>query len=292
MKTQVRSKIAAYYALTKPGVLYGNVLTVVAGFLFASNGKIDVIGLVCVTIGMTFVIAAACALNNYLDQDIDSRMTRTKKRPSVTGELSDTGMKVFAVVLGVLGLAVLYIGTNLLTTLISIIGFVVYVVFYGMLSKRMSMHGTLVGSVSGAIPILAGYVAVSNAVDIGAILVFAVLFFWQMPEFYSIAIYRRKEYKAAGVPVISVVKGVDATRKQIFAYTVAFVVSTLLLTVFGYSGVTYAVVMGLLGGYWLWLGIKGLQAKDADAWARQMFRFSLIILLAFSFIISVDAYLP
>lgn len=292
MKTQVRSKIAAYYALTKPGVLYGNVLTVIAGFLFASNGKIDIVSLICATLGMTFVIASACALNNYLDQDIDSRMTRTKKRPSVTGELSDTGMKLFAVVLGVLGLAVLYIGTNLLTTLISIIGFVVYVVFYGMLSKRMSMHGTLVGSVSGAIPILAGYVAVSNAVDIGAILVFAVLFFWQMPEFYSIAIYRRKEYKAAGVPVISVVKGVDATRKQIFAYTVAFVVSTLLLTVFGYSGVTYAVVMGLLGGYWLWLGIKGLQAKDADAWARQMFRFSLIILLAFSFIISVDAYLP
>jgi protoheme IX farnesyltransferase len=281
-----------YYRLTKPGVLYGNVLTVVAGFLFAAQGKIDFSLLVWATVGMTLVIASACAWNNYLDQDIDARMTRTKKRPSVTGKISDTNMVLFASALGVLGLAALFFYTNTLVVLVAIIGFIDYVVLYGMLSKRMSVHGTLVGSISGAIPILAGYVAASGVFDVGAVLVFLVLFLWQMPEFYSIAIYRRDEYKAAGVPVMTVVKGVRETILQIFAYTFAFVVSTLLLTAFGYAGVTYLVIMGLLGGYWLWHGFKGLHISHANEWARKMFRFSLIILLAFCLVISVDAYLP
>jgi len=113
-----------------------------------------------------------------------------------------------------------------------------------------------------------------------------------MPEFYSIAIYRMKEYRTAGVPVISVVKGVEHTRLQIFFYTIAFVVSTLLLTPYGYAGVSYFVVMGLLGAYWLYLAVIGFKAKDIDAWARRMFRFSLIVLLAFCAMISIDWLLP
>lgn len=282
----------SYYKLTKPGVLYGNVLTVVAGYLFAAQGKIDFSLLVWTTVGMTLVIASACAWNNYLDQDIDARMARTKKRPSVTGKISDRNMVIFASLLGVLGFASLYLYTNILVVIIAAAGFITYVVLYGMLSKRMSVHGTLVGSISGAAPILVGYVAAAGTLDIGAVLVFLVLFLWQMPEFYSIAIYRRDEYKAAGVPVIAVVKGKRETTLQIFAYTFAFVVSTLLLTAFGYAGVTYLIVMGILGGYWLWLGFKGLHASNVDEWARRMFRFSLIILLAFCLMISVDAYLP
>jgi protoheme IX farnesyltransferase len=161
-----------------------------------------------------------------------------------------------------------------------------------MLSKRLSIHGTLVGSISGAAPILAGYVAVSGAFDAGAIIVFAAMFLWQMPEFYSIAIYRMKEYKAAGVPVMSVVKGKEHTRVQILFYTIAFVVSTLLLTPYGYMGYSYLGIMGLLGAYWLYLAVIGFKAGDIDAWARRMFRFSLIILLAFCAMISVGWLLP
>ncbi len=102
-----------------------------------------------------------------------------------------------------------------------------------------------------------------------------------------------KEYKAAGVPVISVVKGKEHTRLQIFFYTVAFVISTLLLTVYGYAGYSYFIVMGLLGAYWIWLGIIGFKAKkDIDAWARRMFRFSLIVLLAFCAMVSLEWLLP
>lgn len=281
-----------YYSLTKPGVLYGNALTAAAGFLLAARGHIDGLLFLALVVGSTLVIASACVLNNFLDQDIDSKMARTKKRVIVSGKVKGRDAVILSVALGVLGLLILALFTNWLVVLIGIIGFVDYVVLYGMLSKRLSIHGTLVGSISGAVPILAGYVAVSGAIDAGAIIVFAAMFLWQMPEFYSIAIYRMKEYKAAGVPVMSVVKGKEHTRLQIFFYTVAFVVSTLLLTPYGYTGYSYLVVMGLLGAYWLYLAIIGFKAKDIDAWARRMFRFSLIILLAFCAVISVGWLLP
>ena len=196
----MRESIRRYYSLTKPGVLYGNALTVAAGYFLASQGKIDIWLFLAVFIGSSFIIAAACVLNNYLDQDIDAIMERTKTRAIVSGQIKGYRAVIFSIVLGVAGLAILLLWTNLLVALLGIIGFVTYVVVYGMQSKRRSIHGTLVGSISGAIPILAGYCAASNAIDIGAVLVFVILFAWQFPEVYSIAIYRRKEYAAAGVP--------------------------------------------------------------------------------------------
>ncbi|MDN5274644.1 MAG: protoheme farnesyltransferase [Candidatus Saccharibacteria bacterium] len=284
--------IKTYYSLTKPGVLYGNALTAAAGFLLASGGHVNLWLFLALCIGTTLIIASACVLNNYLDQDIDQKMERTKKRALVQKEIPGSHAVIFSIILGIVGLAILIAWTNMLVVWIGVGGFVVYVWLYGALSKRLSMHGTLVGSVSGAAPILAGYVAVTGTLDIGALLVFLILFFWQMPEFYSIAVYRQKEYKAAGVPVISVVKGIPQTKVQIFIYTLLFVVSTLLLTVFGITGITYFVAMTILGVYWLWLGFIGLRRESGDAWARKMFRFSLIILLAFCAIISIDAWLP
>lgn len=285
-------KIRDYYKLTKPGVLFANALSSSAGFLFAAAGHIDLLLFLWLTIGMTLVIASACVLNNFLDQDIDKLMTRTKKRPLIQGKVSGSGAVIFSMILGILGVVTLWLTTSMLVTVIAIVGFVTYVVLYGMWSKRQSVHGTLVGSVSGAIPILAGYVAAAGAIDAGAVLVFLVLFFWQMPEFYSIAIYRRDEYKKAGVPVISVVRGIGRTKKEIFVYTVAFVFCSLLIPVFGYAGYIYMVVMALLGAYWIKLGADGLRTKDSEKWARKMFHFSLIILLVFCFLISVEALLP
>jgi heme o synthase len=288
----VLHKAKNFYSLTKPGVLYGNAITAAAGFLLASKGSIDLWLFTTMFIGTTLVIASACVLNNFLDQDIDSIMDRTKKRAIVNGDIKGSHAVIFSIVLGILGILILYRFTNLLVVILGLVGFIVYVLFYGMLSKRLSIHGTLVGSVSGAIPILAGYVAVTNSIDLGALLVFLALFFWQMPEFYSIAIYRLKEYKKAGIPVMPVVKGIKSTTIQIFIYTILFVASTLLLTPYGYTGLAYFVIMSFLGGYWLWLGAQGFDADDPDKWARKMFRFSLIILLAYCLMISIDWLLP
>lgn len=286
-------KAKLYYSLTKPGVLYGNVLTGLAGFLLASQGKVDWLLFLALTVGMTMVIASACVINNFLDQDIDAKMARTKKRALVRDEIPGRNAVIFSVLLGVIGMAVLILWTNWLVVAVGLVGFIDYVVLYGMLSKRLSIHGTLVGSISGAAPILAGYLAASGAVDAGAIIVFLILFLWQMPEFYSIAVYRQKEYAAAGVPVMSVVKGKTNTIIQIFVYTVLFVVSLALLTVYDVTGWMYLIVMMVLGLYWLWLGYKGLRVseEEQDAWAKKMFHFSLVILLAFCFMVSVDAWL-
>lgn len=286
----------AYYQLTKPRVMMANALTAAAGYLLASNyiSRFYVWKFVALVIGSSLIIAAACAINNYLDRDIDSRMERTKNRVTVTGEVGRVGAITFTAISGIIGMVILILWTNWLVVVAGLVGFVDYVWLYGALSKRRSVHGTLVGSISGAIPVLAGYLAVTDNFDLGAGLLFASLFFWQLPEFYSIAIYRRKEYKAAGVPVISVVKGVKNTKFQIFIYTLLFVASSVLLGFFGYAGLVYRVVMLLVGVYWLWIAALGLKAKPAasDAWARRMFHFSMIVILVYCVMLAVGGVLP
>lgn len=285
-------RVRVYYSLAKPGVMYGNVLTCAAGFLLASRWHSS-FGLFAATVGgMALIISSACALNNFLDRDIDKKMERTRKRVTVTGEVPPRNAAIFAVAIGVAGFAVLAVFTSWLVTAIGAAGYVIYVVFYGMLGKRRSVHGTLVGSLSGAAPILGGYCAASGKIDAGAILVFLILFFWQMPEFYSISIYRRQEYAAAGVPVISVARGVKRTKLEILIYTAAFTLAIILLGVFGPARYTYLAVMTLLSLYWLWLAIKGQRTADDSKWARGMFRFSLVIILALSTMLSFGSVLP
>ncbi len=287
--------VKRYYSLTKPGVLYGNALTAVAGFLLASfsiTRHVDWWLFVSLTIGTTLIIAAACVLNNYLDQDIDRLMERTKTRVSVLGSIPGPHIVWFAVILGTIGTLILILWTNWLVVGIGLAGFVTYVWLYGALSKRRSIHGTLVGSISGAMPILAGYCAVSGRLDIGALVVFVILFAWQFPEFYSIAIYRYKEYKTAHIPLLPIVKGIPRTKRDILLYTIVYVIATLSLTPLGYTGITYLVVMALLGGYWLYLAIIGQRARDDDAWARRMFKFSMTTILALCIMLSVGPLLP
>ena len=289
------SKINAYYQLVKPGVMYGNVLTGIAGYLFAAShfGHFSWISFLATTFGMTFVVSAACVLNNYLDQDIDQIMKRTKKRPSVTGEVSGRAMVIYSMVLLVLGTFTLTLWTNWLVVTIGLLGFVIYVWLYGALSKRQSLHGTLVGSISGAMPIAGGYAAVSSSVDIGLIIVFLILFFWQFPEFYSISIYRRKEYKAAGVPVISVVRGVPTTIRWIFINTILYVLCTIALTPLGYTGWIYFVIMLLAGLHWIYTGYQGFTAKDPEHWSRaRMFRQSMYHILLLCVMLSIGPLLP
>jgi protoheme IX farnesyltransferase len=283
-----------YYSLTKPGVLYGNVITALAGFLLAASyfRRFDATLLIATIVGTTLVIASACVLNNFLDQDIDRLMERTKNRAIAAGEIPGNRAVAFSATLGISGIIILALWVNALVVSIGVAGFVIYVWLYGALSKRRSIHGTLVGSISGAMPILAGYAAVAGHIDTAAVLVFAALFFWQFPEFYSIAIYRRKEYAAAGVPVMTVVKGVKVTILQIYLYTLLFVISALLLTIFGYTGLSYLVAMGGLSVYWILLAAKGFRAADSDAWARKNFHASLMILLAYCALISIGPLLP
>jgi protoheme IX farnesyltransferase len=286
------STIRLYVTLAKPGVLFGNAITVAAGFLFASAGRIDWVLLVMVFVGSSFVIGSACAFNNALDADIDQKMNRTKKRAVAAGLVKPWKAAIFAAILAVVGFVILRIFANWLVVATGVIGWIIYVWAYGMWSKRLSPLGTLVGAVSGAMPIVGGYLAVTPHLDVAAILLFISLTVWQLPEFYSIGIYRRPEYAAAGIPILPVVAGVERTQKDIFIATIIFVVSSLLLTVFGYTGALYLIIMGAAGIYWIWLGWQGFSTKNAEQWARQMFKFAITILLLYSAMLAIGPVLP
>lgn len=284
--------IGALYRLTKPGVTYGNLITTVAGYLFAANGIIDWIVFTALTVGTWAVIASACVINNYLDQDIDAVMTRTKKRPLLTGEVKPVQALVFGVLLAVFGTLLLLLFTNVWVAGIGIVGWVVYVWLYGALGKRKSVHGTLVGAVSGAVPIWAGWLAVYPGFDVVGMLLFLVIFFWQMPEFYAISIFRKDEYAKAGIPVSAVVRGVRATTLQIVVFTVLTIIATLALVVSPLTSWTMLIVLAVMSVVWISVAAKGLWATDPAVWAKNEFHFALIFLVVFCVVISINPYVP
>lgn len=281
-----------YYQLTKPGIIYGNTLTTAGGFLLASHTFGFDAGRMAVTlVGTALVIGASCVVNNYLDRGIDRKMDRTKKRALVTGSISTTAALLYAAILATVGFVMLALFTNLLTVLLGVIATITYIVLYG-IAKRRSVHGTLVGSIAGALPPVAGYTAASNTFDSAAVIIFLVLVFWQMPHFYAIAMYRMKDYAAASIPVLPIKHGVHATKIQIVTYTVLFLIAVSMLTVLGYTGYTYLTVMLGLGLAWLYKQLTGFNAQDDIRWARSIFFFSLLVLMAFSVMVAVGALLP
>ncbi len=240
--------------------------------------------------GLSFVIASACVINNYIDRDIDSKMARTQKRALVKKTIPGKYALIYAAILGILGFSLLLFHTNILTAFIAFIGFFFYVVMYSF-TKRSTIYGTMVGSISGAVPPVVGYCSVTNHIDVAAILLFFILVFWQMPHFYAIAIFRKEDYAAASIPVLPIKKGIFQAKLQMFLYIIAFIIASSLLTVFRYTGFVYLVVMVTLGLMWLGLAIRGFRINDDKKWARKMFFFSLVIILTFSVLLSFTALL-
>lgn len=280
-----------YYELTKPGIIKGNLIYAAAGFFFASSGDINLKLLVWLLGGTSLVIASACVFNNFIDRDIDKKMQRTQKRALASGDIPLSIALIYGLILGVIGFTILGSYTNSTTVLVGLIGFVNYIVFYGA-AKRSGEYGTLVGSISGATPIVAGYTAVTGRIDEAAVILFAILVFWQMPHFYSIAIYRLSDYRAAKIPVLPAVKGIEKTKLQILFYIAAFLITASLLTILGYTGIFYLLATLTVGFFWIRLALIGFTAKDNTVWAKKMFRFSLIVTIVFAIAIAVSPSLP
>jgi protoheme IX farnesyltransferase len=282
------NRLKDYYNLTKPGIIYGNLLTASGGFLLAARDHIDLTLLLFTLLGTSLIIASACVFNNYIDRNIDSRMARTKNRALVSGLIRPVNALIFGLILGVIGVAILTIYTNLFVVFIGISAFLIYVVLYGMV-KRRSIHGTLVGTAPGAASMVAGYCAVSNNINTAAVILFIIMVTWQMAHFYAIAISRLDDYKSAGIPVLPAVKGIRNTEIQMLAYIGIFIVATLCLTFFGYTGYVFAAVMLLLGLWWMYLSSRSFNSRNHQQSARKLFLFSLIIIIALSFMLSVNA---
>lgn len=281
-------KIKAYYWLTKPGIIRGNAITATAGFFLASLGKPDALLGFLMLLGLSLVIASGCVFNNVLDREIDKKMERTKKRALVSGRISPRAALIYATLLGVVGTMVLLTGTTLLATLAALTGLIFYVIVYGYYKRRSSLS-TLIGSISGAIPPVVGYVAVTNHLDNTALSLFLILVFWQMPHFFAIALYRKKEYASAGLPILSVAKGDEATKRQMVIYLIGWLfVSACLVTVSG-LGLIYIIPTLFIGLFWLYKALDGYKTKDSDAWARQVFGISLLALTVQCLTIIIDS---
>jgi heme o synthase len=276
-----------YYLLTKPGIILGNLVTLAAGFLLASKGVIDYLLFLETLLGLALIMASACVFNNYIDRKVDQKMERTKNRLLATGAISTRRALFFATLLGLLGAAVLLITTNLLTVIIAAIGFFVYVVLYSYW-KCHTIYGTAIGSVAGAVPPVVGYCAVSNSLDTGALILFAMMVLWQMPHFFSIALYHFNDYKAAGIPVLPIIKGALRAKIHMVIYIIGFIIASILLTYFNYTGYIYLTIAIGSGAAWLWLCLKGFNRHDNQLWGKQMFQVSLALITAICCAISFD----
>ncbi|MAZ40440.1 MAG: protoheme IX farnesyltransferase [Legionellales bacterium] len=268
-----------YLTLTKPGIIFGNIVTLTGGFFLATQSDISISLLFISIIGMSLIIAGGCVFNNCIDQDIDGMMARTKMRPLITGSISIKAALIYGTLLTVLGFFVIYFGTNLLTTIIAFVGFIFYVVVYSLFLKRKSTYGTIIGGVAGAVPPVVGYCAVTNQVDIGAILLFIILFTWQIPHFYAISIYRLEDFKTAGIPILPVQKSLYYTKVSMIVYIIAFSIAAVMPILFGYVGLIYFIVATILSFIWLAMGIQGLIKQVNDRiWAKKMFLYSVLMI--------------
>ncbi len=270
--------IRAYYRLTKPGIIYGNTIVAVAAYVFGAERALSLVPLCGLLVGLMASIASVCVINNILDRDIDARMERTKNRAIPTGTISARNAYIFAAVLFVIGTGSLYLFTNPLTLALTLIADAVYVLAYTPL-KRISHHSTIVGTIAGSMPPVIGYTTATHSLDLVALTLFIFMVAWQMVHFMGIAIFRKSEYAAAGVPVLSVRFPGSYAKTIMVTYAVLCVVSA---GVFAYvAQLPLYLSLLLMGGNMAWglYALLGARTHDDVHWARKVFGYSMLILL-------------
>ncbi|ENY8013187.1 heme o synthase [Vibrio fluvialis] len=281
--------IKGYISITKPGIIIGNLISVAAGYFLAAKSEAADVALLAYTLaGVAMVIASGCVVNNIFDRDIDLRMDRTRGRLLAQGEINVDHAFVYAIALLLGGTALLYRMANPLSTVVVLLGYVFYVFFYTMWYKRTSVFGTLVGSVSGAVPPLVGYLAVTNYISLEAVLLFALFCLWQMPHSYAIAMFRMQDYKTAGIPVLPVVSGIEKARKHMMAYVVAFNLVALALFLLGECGYEYLVIASAVCFMWTKVTFKPVTEDNYVEWSKTVFKVSLLVVMGISSVLGLE----
>ncbi|WP_042356375.1 heme o synthase [Bacillus rubiinfantis] len=265
-----------FLALIKIGIVNSNLITTFTGLWlalhFTGQSFLDNLNIVFFTVaGSSLIIAGSCVINNYVDRDIDHLMERTKSRPTVTGKVIPSrvlGLGISLIGLGTLSLLL----TTVTATVIGLLGVFSYVVLYTLWSKRQLVSNTIIGSISGAVPPLIGWAAVDANLDLMAWALFILMFAWQPPHFYALAMRRVNEYRAAGIPMLPVVKGFKTTKLHIVLWVALLLPIPFLLIKLG---IPFLILAMLLNVGWLALGIYGYRIKDDIKWAKLMFIYSL-----------------
>jgi heme o synthase len=272
--------VGDYVALLKPRVMSLVVFTAIVGVATAPgylNPVLAVIALLCIAVGA----GASGALNMWYDADIDARMARTSGRPIPQGRIEPNEALGFGLVLSAgsvltLGLTISWVAAGLLALTIAY-----YVLFYTMWLKRRTVQNIVIGGAAGAFPPVIGAAAVTGTVTLDACIMFAIIFLWTPPHFWALALNRSSDYARAGVPMLPVVKGPDATRRQILLYSLVLVPVSFAPLLTGLGGPAYGVAAALSGAMFLWLALAVYRQRAGDAAivaAKRLFRFSLLYL--------------
>jgi protoheme IX farnesyltransferase len=294
-----RASIRAYIALTKPRIIELLLVTTIPAMVLATRQVPGIqIGnwawlVVWTMIGGTLAAGSANSINCYLDRDIDLLMTRTRRRPLPAHEVEPERAVVFGIVLGVISFALMAWFVNLLAAFLTLLAIAFYVVVYTMILKRTTPQNIVIGGAAGALPPVIGWAAVTGSVQLPAILLFALVFYWTPPHFWALSLRIRKDYAAAGVPMLPVVRGVPETTRQIGLYTILLVAISLILWSVAHMGAIYlvsAVVLGaifLRQAYILWR--QGTSPERSTAQAIRLYKYSITYLSLLMLAVAIDA---
>ncbi|KML06321.1 heme o synthase [Rossellomorea marisflavi] len=265
-----------FLSLIKIGIVNSNLITTFTGmwlaFYFSGAHFLQSLDIIFLTLaGSSFIIAGSCAVNNVYDRDIDHVMDRTKGRPTVTGKINAGKALSIGLFMILLGTIMLFM-TTITAGVIGLIGVISYVLLYTMWSKRRYVSNTIVGSISGAVPPLIGWAAVDGGLSTTAWVLFLLVFIWQPPHFYALAMKRVEEYRAANIPMLPVVKGFNVTKHHIVWWVAALLPLPFFLIDLGLPFFILATAFNI---GWLALGLAGYKMKDEIKWSRLMFVYSL-----------------
>jgi len=272
VSTTAIAKTLDMVALVKPRIMVMALLTA-AGAISLAPGTADVAKALWLLAGTGLIVGAANTLNMWLERDIDCLMTRTKNRPLPQGRLAAPTALAFGGILGIAAIPTLAM-VNLLTAALGLLALVLYVGVYTPMKQR-SHWATWVGAVPGAMPALMGWTAATGRIDLAGLAVFGVLFFWQVPHFHAIAMYRQRDYDNAGLKTLPSARGIDAARREIALYLVVQVAVSFAPVLLGVTGVPYLVTAAALGAFVL---VQGLAGDGSTKWARNVFLASIVYL--------------
>ncbi|PSA98770.1 heme o synthase [Bacillus halotolerans] len=299
IKASNRVSVYDFIKLAKPGIIVSNSIAAFGGFWIAFvSSEIPLTGLaffmtmIKAMLGTAFVMASGTVYNNYFDRHMDAKMERTRSRVSVTGKMPPALILTYGSVLGIAGLAMLY-SLNPLTAILGLAAFIFYAIIYTVWVKRASVWSTFVGSFPGAAPPLMGYCAITGDISVTAVMLYAIMFLWQPPHFWAIGIRRKEEYRAAGVPLLPVVKGNHVTKVKMIQYIAVLVPITLLFPFSlgtGHISPFYSFTALVLGGIWIKKSMQGFKTDDDVKWAKDMFVYSLIYFCLLFFVMMIDSF--
>ena len=286
---QVRGDIGDYFALLKPRVMALVVFTGFAGLAIAPgqiHPLLAAVGIFCIALAS----GAAGAINMWYDRDIDAIMERTRDRPIPKGRVEPAEALTFGVILSVFAVMMMFLATNAVAAGLLGTAVLFYVFVYTVWLKRRTSQNIVIGGAAGAFPPTIGWAAVTGDVGVEAAILFALIFFWTPPHFWALALYRSQDYSAAGVPMLPVVRGAQATKWYILGYTVILMPLALMPCMFGLSSwVFYGAIAGILSGIFIFSALSVLK-DETDRSAKRMFRFSIFYLFAlFALLVADDA---